>query len=174
VVWFSDETDRTTIDDDFGPSNLLGRMWTQGTNTTGTKYTVCGSFTEENLDTIEVVSKTTGDATVDTVTAEIRDGLFIARAVEFVDGENVATKATATATDLAGRTAADTEAGIDLDTSIDVWYTYDADGRREYKYEEGSHQDGEPFTHYYWNDAGLLKQVDIDYGTGETPRYPRE
>ena len=149
-------------------------MWTQGQNTTGTKYTVCGSFTEENLDTIEVVSKTAENAEVDTVTAEIRDGLFIARAVEFVDGGNTATKATATATDLAGRTAADTETGIDLDTSIDVWYTYDADGRREYKYEEGSHQDGEPFTHYYWNDAGLLKQVDIDYGTGETPRYPRE
>jgi len=114
-------------------------MWTQGQNTTGTKYTVCGSFTEENLDTIEVVS----------------------------------TKATATATDLAGRTAADTETGIDLDTSIDVWYTYDADGRREYKYEEGSYDVGDPYTRYYWNDAGLLEQVDIDYGTGETPRYAR-
>ena len=148
-------------------------MWTQGQNTTGTKYTVCGSFTEENLDTIEVVSKTAENAEVDTVTAEIRDGLFIARAVEFVDGGNTATKATATATDLAGRTAADTETGIDLDTSIDVWYTYDAAGRREYKYEEGSYDAGDPYTRYYWNDAGFLDQVDIDYGTGETPRYAR-
>ncbi|MBN1917247.1 MAG: hypothetical protein JW889_05000, partial [Verrucomicrobia bacterium] len=40
IVWFSDETDRTTVDDDFGPSNQLKRMWTQGTNTTGTKHTV--------------------------------------------------------------------------------------------------------------------------------------
>jgi hypothetical protein len=56
------------------PSNQLARMWTQGTNTTGTKHTVCGSFEEENIDTIEVVSKTTGDTEVDGVTAQIRDG----------------------------------------------------------------------------------------------------
>lgn len=173
IVWFSDETDRTTVDQDFGPSNQLKRMWTQGSNTTGTKHTVCGSFTEANIDSIEVVSKTTGDTEVDSVTAQIRDGLFIARALNFFDGSNLATKATATATDKAGNTAADTNTGVEIDTTLDVWYTYDADGRREYKYEAGSYDSGDPFTHYYWNQAGYLKQVDIDYGTGESPRYAR-
>ena len=173
VVWFSDETDRTTIDTDFGPSNQLARMWTQGTNTTGTKHTVCGSFEEENIETIEVVSKTTGDTQVDSVTAQIRDGLSIARALGFVDGANTATKATATATDKADNTVSTTNTGIDLDTSIDLWYEYDAAGRRTKKCEEGSYQSGDPYTRYYWNDAGYLKQVDIDYGSGESPRYAR-
>ncbi len=148
-------------------------MWTQGTNTTGTKHTVCGSFDDENIDSIEVVSKTTGDTEVDSVTAQIRDGLFIARALTFFDGSNLATKATATATDLAENTVNTTNTGIDLDTTLDVWYEYDAAGRRTKKCEAGEYQSGDPYTGYFWNDAGYLKQVDIDYGTGEAPRYAR-
>jgi len=48
------------------------------------------------------------------------DGLFIARAVEFVDVENVATKVTATTTEEMGLTAADTNAQIELDTFAHV------------------------------------------------------
>ncbi len=173
VVWFSDETDRTMIDNDFGPSNQLARMWTGSGKTTGTKHTVCGSFEDENIASIEVVSKTTGDTEVDSVTAQIRDGLFIARALNFFDGSNLATKATATATDLANYTDVETNTGIDLDTTLDVWYEYDAAGRRTKKCEAGEYDSGDPYTQYYWNDAGYLKQVDIDYGTDATPRYAR-
>ncbi len=93
------------------------------------------------------------------VTAELRDGFFIGRALELENNQGGrSNELTARATDSAGNeitypTSGDHE--VTLDETLNVTYTYDEAGNTTQKSEEG----GAKITTYTYNDENQLTQI---------------
>jgi hypothetical protein len=164
-------SDRDASSPGFNESNQLKKVWTPGTNMAGDKINVAGTITEENLDWVEV---TPNDTPAKKVTAEVRDGLFIARNVELNDSDSNTVEATAR--DKAGNTPAQTSerTGIKLDKNVDIkfWFEEEIDEYitrgeglgdvvvKEQVFNYGGDDDTQT-TKYYYNQARMLEYVDL-------------
>ncbi len=115
--WWSDDQSATSEPTDFGPSNQLQKVWTGQDKKAGTKVSVGGRYTEENVAKVEVTPYH-GETPGTTVEAQtVRDGLFIARGVEPYDRSD--NEFEAVVTDKADRTStAATATGVDFDGEV--------------------------------------------------------
>lgn len=178
-VYYSDAGGSTSDGEDtnLAPSNRVVRAWTKtgdGEKLMGNRINVTGSYTETNVEKIEVEPNDDANKKVEATSRD--DGFYIARGVELTDSD--ANTLEATVTDKAGNSTtypvSPATHTAKLDRNLNVSYAYDAAGNITKKTQVVVYDVGGSTTYitrYFYDDANRLEYADYDWTTTEDVHY---